>query len=259
MTCMMRLVAFAFALMLSLPVHAAALIDSLSGTVRAGASAATATAASRNQRVLPGTVVTTGPKSQAVLRFDDGQAIALAENTEFRVTAYSFAREAPAKDSFVFELLRGALRSVTGLVSQRNPQGYALRIPQATIGIRGTDFMVAVVNPAFLSVLNGAIAATNSAGSATFGAGATGTIASSTALATAIPASALPASVAASFSQLGSLVIAAGAGAATEAAAGGITPGVVAAGVAALAGIVAAASDDGATGTSGTATTGSAP
>ncbi len=250
----MRVVAFLFAALFSLSAHAAALIESLSGSVRTGASAAAATAASQNQRILPGAVVTTGAKSQTVLRFDDGQAIALGENTEFKVTAYSFARERPANDSFVFELLRGALRSVTGLVGQRNPQAYALRAPQATIGIRGTDFMVAVVNPAFLSVLSGSIAATNTAGSVTFGVGATGTIATSSTLAAAIPASALPASVAAQFSQLSGLSITAGAGAAPEAAAGGITGGAIAVGAAIAAGLAAASdsSDVSTPGTSGT-------
>ena len=57
-------------------------------------------------------------------------------------------------------IMKGAMRSVSGLIGARSRNSFALRVPQATIGIRGTDFMVALVNPAYMSVLNGAIAAT---------------------------------------------------------------------------------------------------
>ncbi|HSQ03907.1 MAG TPA: FecR family protein [Burkholderiales bacterium] len=222
-----------------------------------------------------GSVVITGPKSLVVLRFDDGHAVALNENAEFKVTQYTYAKDDAAQDKSVIELLKGAMRSITGLIAQRTPAAYELRIPQATIGIRGTDFMVALVNPAYMSVLNGTIAVTNSAGVATFTAGATATVTSATTLATAIPASALPASVATSFSELSSLSIAAGAAgtgtgtaggagggagaaAASGAAAGGLTIGTISA-IAAAIGVAAAVTSSqesspisGTTGTTGT-------
>lgn len=240
----LRTFAMLSAAFLSLPAFAAAVLETAAGSVRAGASAAAATNVSQGARIQPGTTVVTGPGSRTLLRFDDGQAILLNENSEFRVTAYTFVRDEPRRDSFVFELAKGALRSVSSLLS-RSPGGYVLRTPQSTIGIRGTDFMVAVVNPAYLSVLSGAISATNAAGTVTFGAGTTATVSSSTTIATTIPASALPSQVAAAFNQMSSIVItasAAGATTATTAAAGGITGGVAAAIGAAIAGIAAAAS-----------------
>ena len=251
----MRVAAFFVAVLFSLAAFSAALVETASGNVRAGASAAAATAVRKDQRILPGSVVVTGPKSQAILRFDDGQAMVLSENTEFRVAAYTFVTDEPKKDQFVFELLKGALRSVSSLIGRRNPQAYTLRVPQATIGIRGTDFMVAVVNPAFVSVINGSIGVSNAAGAATFGAGATGTVASPTAIATAIPASALPAPVASTFSQLSSIAVAAGAAQAAGAAAGGVTAGTAAAIAAGVAAAAAAAS--GGEGPGGTSTSGS--
>ena len=142
------------------------------------------------------------------------------------------------------QLFKGAMRSVSGLIGTRSRQSFALLAPQATIGIRGTDFMIALVNPAYLSVLQGTIGVTNAAGSAAFSAGATATVASATSLAVAIPAAALPASVATTFGNLSSVAIGAvgaGAGAASGAAAGGITGGMIAAGVA-IVGVAAAAS-----------------
>jgi len=245
-------------MLFSLSAFAAALFETVTGDVKAGATASTATAARKDQRVNPGSVVVTGPKSLATLRFDDGQAIVLNENSEFKISAYSFVRNDPKKDSFVVDLLKGAMRSVSGLLGRRSAQAYAVRVPQATIGIRGTDFMVALVNPAYLSVLSGSIGVTNAAGAVAFGAGTTATVASTTTLATSIAASALPASVAASFKQLSSIAIsaAAGAGTATGAAAGGVTMGTVGI-AAAVVGVAAlAASQDNGTTTGTTGTTG---
>jgi hypothetical protein len=235
-----RWLVFVGALLFSLTGFAAAVIETATGQVRAGPNAKAATAASAGQRIQTGSVIVTGAKSLATLKFDDGQVAVVHENSEFRVAEYVFVKDQPAKDRFSFELLRGALRLVTATIAPRNPQAYSVRTPMATIGIRGTDFMLAIVNPLYMSVLAGTISATNVAGTVAFAAGATGTVATATALAAAIPAAALPASVAATFSQLGAVTVgAAGAAAATGAAAGGITPA-VAAGVAAAAAAAAA-------------------
>jgi hypothetical protein len=225
--------------------------QSVTGDVKASAGTAAPVRVAKDQRVLPGTTVTTGPGAQSVIRFDDGHTVVLNENTEFRVNQYSFDKDRPQGDNIAMQLLKGAMRSVSGLIGSRSRTAFALLAPQATIGIRGTDFMIALVNPAYLSVLQGSIAATNTAGSATFAAGTTATVASSTALAAAIPASALPASVAASFNSMSSVALGAaggaggaggaGAGAATGAAAGGITAGMIAAGAAVI-GVAAAVS-----------------
>lgn len=244
---LIRIFSLVAGLLFALPGYASALIEMATGNVRAGTSAAAATLVRKDQRVQPGSTVVTGPRSQAILRFDDGQAVALSENTEFKVTEYSFSTSDPSRDRFVFELLKGAMRSVTGALTARNRNAYQLRVPQATLGIRGTDFMVALVNPAYMSVLNGTIAVSNSAGSVAFGAGTTATVASATTLATTIAAAALPASVAATFSELGSLTVtastAAGASGATTAATGGLTLGTAAAIGAVVAGIAAVTSD----------------
>ena len=226
--------------------------ESVRGDVKAAAGTAAPASVARNQRFAPGTTILTGPGAQTIMRFDDGHAVVLNENTEFRVNQYSFDKDRPQSDNIAIQLFKGAMRSVSGLIGTRNRNSFALLAPQATIGIRGTDFMIALVNPAYLSVLQGTIGATNTAGTAAFSAGATATVASSTTLALAIPASVLPASVASTFSNLGSVAIgAAGAGAAASgAAAGGITAGMVAAGVA-IVGVAAAvgSSNDNATST----------
>ncbi|MFH1604205.1 MAG: FecR family protein [Pseudomonadota bacterium] len=204
--------------------HANGFFESVIGDVRAVEGSARPARVARNQRVIPGTTITTAAGARAVIRFDDGHAVVLNENTEFRVNQYNFDSDKPDRDNIALQLLKGAMRSVSGIVGARSRNAFVLLAPQATIGIRGTDFMIALVNPAYLSVLQGSIAATNAAGTATFAAGTTATVASSAALAVSIPASALPASVTSSFGSMGSVAVGAGA---VGAAAGGITTAVV--------------------------------
>jgi hypothetical protein len=233
--------------------------QSVSGDVRAAVGTAAPVKVNDNQRVVPGTTITTGPGAQTIIRFDDGHTIVLNENTEFRVNQYSFDKDKPQSDNIALQLLKGALRSVSGIIVSRNHAAFALTVPQATIGIRGTDFMVALVNPAYLSVLRGEIGVTNAAGTTAFSAGSTATVASSAALAVAIPASALPPSVASIFSNLSSVPISGvGAYSATSAATGGITAGIIAGG-AAIVGVAAAASSSNSSGNSSSTTTTTTP
>jgi len=191
----------------------AAVVQELKGDVRAGATPAQSRPVAANQRVLTGTVVTTAPGSRVVLRFDDGQRVALHENTQFRIVDFRFRPQEPKADRAAFVLLRGALRAVTGALGERSPGAFSLVVPTATIGIRGTDFMVAIAAPAaYLSVLKGTVAATNVAGTAAFGAGAFGSIATSATLAVSVTASALPAAVSSAFRDLGALPITPAAG-----------------------------------------------
>ncbi len=117
--------------------------ESVSGEVRVGPDRVTAKEAVKGGRALGGQTVFTGASGRAVLRFEDGQVLVLNPNTEVKITAYRFDRKQPGGDKVSFDLLRGALRAVTGLIGARNPTAFSMRTPTATIGIRGTDFMVA--------------------------------------------------------------------------------------------------------------------
>jgi len=226
----------------------------VTGEVKAGIGSEAPVDASAGERFRPGTTVTTGANSRAVLRFDDGHAIVLHENTEFRFTDYRFNRDRPQEDVFAAELVKGALRSVTGLIGQRSGNRVSLSMPQGTIGIRGADFVVVLVNPAYVSVLKGAVGVTNAAGTVTFNAGALGTVATATTVAAPVSASALPAAVSAAFESLGSVALGFGAastgGASVGATGAGARQGgwaTAAAVAASVAGILAAAGNNTAT------------
>lgn len=219
----------AAAVFVSAQAFADATIVAMKGDVRVGNSPA-----SVNSAVFSGATVTTGPGAQAYLKFDDQQQIVLNENTTFRIADFRYRAAEPRGDRAVFDLLRGALRFITGIVGVRSRNSVALRVPQATIGVRGTDFMVALVNnPAYVNVTHGAIGVTNGGGTAVFGEGAVGQVSSASSLATSIPASSLPAGAAGAFGNLAAAPVAASvtpavangaaAGAQSATAAGGIS------------------------------------
>src|SRR5258706_2477411 len=149
-----------------------------------------------------GQTVTVGKDARAVIRFQDGQVIALQSKSIFKVNRYKYDQAAPEKGESFFSLLQGGLRAVTGLIGSSNKAGWKLASPTATIGIRGTDFMVVVNQGVFLKVDAGAISATNSAGTAAFSAGPTPSVASRPALGITVPPSAIPART---FGELGAI------------------------------------------------------
>ena len=223
---------------------AGAMIQSMNGDVRVGTGKAVLIAARDEQRLASGTTITTGEGSQAVLKLDDGGQMVLGQNTEFRIVDSQYAQNSPQADRAVFDLVRGALRVVTGLIGQRSRQAFALRTPQMTIGVRGTDFMVVVTNQAFVNVSHGAIAVSNGFGTTVFGAGSIASIPSSAAAASTISASSLPSAASTAFSSMSAApgVVAGGTSvgaAGGVAAAGGIGAGT--AGIAAAAAAIAAA------------------
>lgn len=227
------LAAFAAALGFTSAALADATVTSLKGDARIGSAAI-----SQGQRVMSGATVNTGPGAQLTLKFDDQQQVVLDENTTFKLADFRYRPQEPRGDRAVFDLMRGALRFVSGVVAARSPNTVALRVPQASIQVRGTDFMVALVNPAFVNVIQGSIAATNSAGTVVFGQGAVGSIAGSNALAAPIQTAALPAGASGAFSNLAAAQVAA---AVTPAVAQGVAAGAATGAVAApTAGIGAA-------------------
>lgn len=58
---------------------------------------------------------------------------------------------APAGSRAFFKLLRGGFRAVSGLIGKGDSADYRVSTPVATIGIRGTDYTVVLVDPAMIN------------------------------------------------------------------------------------------------------------
>lgn len=87
---------------------------------------------------------TTGANGQVTLKFEDGQIAILAPNTNFIATTYVYNKARVADGNIVFNLLRGGLRFVSGVMTETNPAKFAVRTPTATAGVRGSAGTVVV-------------------------------------------------------------------------------------------------------------------
>ncbi|MFT4583144.1 MAG: hypothetical protein ACI915_003148 [Gammaproteobacteria bacterium] len=84
-----------------------------------------------------GDVISTGPRSIALLRLGDGSRLTLRPQTKFQVEEFNIEE---GDERAVYRLFQGGLRAVTGFLSKRNKNAVRLRTSVATIGIRGTEF-----------------------------------------------------------------------------------------------------------------------
>jgi hypothetical protein len=83
----------------------------------------------------------------AQIKFVDNSEITLRPGTTFKVENFSFDENKPEADSASYSLVKGGLRSITGLMGKRNKEKFSLKTPTATIGIRGTTFVAHYVPP----------------------------------------------------------------------------------------------------------------
>ena len=90
-----------------------------------------------------GDTVMTGSKGELHLAMEDGGQLALRPNTRMQILKYK--AEGGKNDTSVFNLLQGAMRSVTGWIGKFNARNYQIRTSTATIGVRGTDHETRVI------------------------------------------------------------------------------------------------------------------
>jgi hypothetical protein len=172
--------------------HPAAM--ALTGEVAALSDVVVAQASNGDSRVLSlrsaireGDLISTSDRAYARIRFSDQSEILVSPNSLVRIDTMRSDETQPAQDGFASSLIKGGLRAVTGLLARRNPLNYRLSTPTATIGIRGTRFLLLYCaddcagiasssgqpprNGLHLEVTEGIVFARNSAGETDVGAG----------------------------------------------------------------------------------------
>jgi hypothetical protein len=167
-------------------------VSQLSGTLSVQKADGSVRILSQKSEIRSGDTINTQKDSYAQIKFSDGGMITLKPNTSVKIQQFQFKQEEPKQDSFIFGLLKGGLRAVSGLVGKRgDPDAYQLGTATATIGIRGTSYGAddCLTTPCpkpnsnenlepsvYVSVTDGEIVATTNAGSQNFLAGQFGAI-----------------------------------------------------------------------------------
>lgn len=72
----------------------------------------------------------------------DGGKVSLQPNTIYRINKYEFSGKEDGSEYAFTELIKGGLRTISGLIGHKNRERYELKTSVATIGIRGTEFTV---------------------------------------------------------------------------------------------------------------------
>jgi hypothetical protein len=118
----------------------AGVIQHLSGTLSVQKPDGTVKILSQKSEVETGDILTTEKDTYAQINFTDGSQATLRPNSKLKITTYQFKQDAPNNDNLVFSLLKGGLRTVTGLIGKRgNQDAYKISTSTATIGIRGSS------------------------------------------------------------------------------------------------------------------------
>lgn len=122
---------------------------------------------------------------RAQVKFLDGGLISLQPVTEFKITDYRFQDSTKSGDSAVFNLVKGGLRAITGLIGRREKADYQMQTPTAVIGIRGTEFQALMCASSckepdglYVHTGEGAIVVRNAMGEVEVGKGQTAYVAS---------------------------------------------------------------------------------
>jgi hypothetical protein len=123
-------------------------------------------------------------QGRAQLRFADGAYMSLQPGTEFMIEQFRFDGKQDGSETIVMNLVRGGLRTITGLIGRANRQNYRLRTDVATIGIRGTEFSVRYADAVEVFCAEGSIFVQNETGILPLNGGEGARIASAQALPT---------------------------------------------------------------------------
>ncbi|MES2509211.1 MAG: FecR family protein [Pseudomonadota bacterium] len=157
------------------------------GRVLAVAGTATIERAGRQVTLVAGAPVesgdtfSVGEASTLQVRFTDESVVALRANSQFKIEEYRFEKNTET-DRSLLGLIKGGMRTITGLIGKANQKNYLIKTDTAAIGIRGTHFTAVSCNNdctrpdgsrepngTFGGVTDGRILVSNQAGALEFG------------------------------------------------------------------------------------------
>ena len=162
------------------PARAEGTLTHMSGSVSVQKVDGSVTVGAAGTKIGVGDTLVTGSRSYVRMEMTDGGEMVLRPESQLLLQSYAFTDEKRSEDSLVMRMIKGGMRTVTGLISKRgNRDAYQLITPTATIGIRGTQFDLRVCdancgslpNGTYVAVRFGAVQAASPQGSLAVAAG----------------------------------------------------------------------------------------
>lgn len=119
----------------------------LRGELKAIALNNTVRALTLKSPIYEGETLVTEEKSYAVIAFNDKSKMTLKAETEIKIEKHRYISPESNENNAVYNLIKGGIRALTGLISKVNKDTYKLKTPTATIGIRGTGYDLSWLGP----------------------------------------------------------------------------------------------------------------
>ena len=91
--------------------------------------------------------IVTGKDGSAGVTFNDNSMLSLGPDTKLDISRFSFGAREQA-DALEATLHQGTLSAVSGKIVAKSPEAMRIHTPTTILGVRGTEFLVKVSNPA---------------------------------------------------------------------------------------------------------------
>ena len=99
--------------------------------------------AAKDDVINTGDTITSSKESQVLIRMKDNSSLLVRADSKIKIAAFQF--ENKPTDNTKTTVLAGTLRAVSGSIGKGQPDNVKYEAGTATIGIRGTDIEVAIV------------------------------------------------------------------------------------------------------------------
>lgn len=96
-----------------------------------------------NMQIVQGDFIKTGANGSAGLIFEDDTVVGLGPNSEMSIESFLF-NPVNKELSFIARMVRGTFSFITGQIAKLAPEKVAFETPDATLGVRGTKFLVKI-------------------------------------------------------------------------------------------------------------------
>jgi hypothetical protein len=117
------------------------------GTARISQHSGQDRPALRGDNLYEGDTVATNANSNVQIRMIDDAIVWVRPDSRFKIERYQSNQHGASKNEVALRLISGTMRQVTGVIGKASPTDYKLSTPNATIGIRGTEFDASYLSP----------------------------------------------------------------------------------------------------------------
>lgn len=100
--------------------------------------------AAKGSGIVKNDTVSTNSQGRFRITFNDSTTVNITENSRLVIDDFIYDGGGKAKGKLGLRVALGTVRYASGKVAKNNPGGVNIRTPTATIGVRGTDFVMTV-------------------------------------------------------------------------------------------------------------------